>query len=110
MGAAENEDGTISTINGCEFKGCYVEYGSTIYYALRNGEDKTITDKMALESGHFTYGFESKDPNAPAIKEAGITFRTTGLRARIPVPSAIMSRSPLPRFPIPVFRAPSPVI
>ena len=78
---AENEDGTISTINGCEFKGAYVEYGSTIYYALRNGEDKTITDKMALESGHFTYGFESKDPNAPAIKEAGITFRTNWIKS-----------------------------
>ena len=78
---SENEDGTISTINGCEFKGAYIEYGSTIYYALRNREDKTITDKMALESGHFTYGFESKDPNAPAIREAGITFRTNWIKS-----------------------------
>lgn len=73
---AKNDDGSISTLSGCEFNGANVEYGSTIYFTLRNPEEKTITDVNALDPNNFTFGFISNDPNSPGVKEAGIAFDT----------------------------------
>ncbi len=73
-----NEDNSLSTLSGRQYKGAYVEYGSKLFFALRNGEnkdvDKTITERMAIDPANFSFAFESSDPNAPSLKYADLVF------------------------------------
>ncbi len=76
-----NADGSLSSISGASDKGPTLEYGSTVYYALRSAEDKGITNLMAIEPENFTFGFVTNDPNAPVVKTAGLTYRTNWIKS-----------------------------
>ncbi len=78
---APNADGSLSTISGASNKSPTLEYGSTVYYALRNSEDKGLFNQMALDPAHFTFGLVTNDPNAPAVKTAGLAYRTNWIKS-----------------------------